>query len=208
MLVSTLRNILRQTSRWCFSAPLENHLIFWWPHWNHLIWTWFSHPTSRYDSPLLDFSSSRPRWPTTDRRVVNCLRLYASDVGYYGFAWFSQRTVQHSCPQLLQIITSLCKSSLPTCWTVITHGSGAAFFFSAFHNAQRTSQHYVAYSGRRLPCKMELRHLGHTPAVRLHPLLQMGSYRPIWWVENISVEHIFRFLQSRKYIFGSIFHLI
>ena len=90
----------------------------------------------------------------------------------------------------------------------ITHGSGAAFFFSAFHNAQRTSQHYVAYSGRRLPCETELRHLGHTPAVRLHPLLQMGSYRPIWWVENISVEHIFRFLQSRKYIFGSIFHLI
>ena len=79
-----------------------------------------------------------------------------------------------------------CSSLLQTCASQvarllnrnITHGSGAAFFFSAFHNAQRTSQHYVAYSGRRLPCKTELRHLGHTPAVRLHPLLQMGRTVP------------------------------
>ena len=110
-----------------------------------------------------------------------------------------------NCSRLLQACArSGCPLVEPKLPTVLR----AAFFFRAFHNGQRTSQHYVAYSGRSLPCETELRHLGHTPAVRLHPLLQMGSYRPIWWVENISVEHIFRFLQSRKYIFGSIFHLI
>ena len=71
-----------------------------------------------------------------------------------------------NCSRLLQACArSGCPLVEPKLPTVLR----AAFFFRAFHNGQRTSQHYVAYSGRSLPCETELRHLGHTPAVRLPP---------------------------------------
>ena len=76
-----------------------------------------------------------------------------------------------NCSRLLQACArSGCPLVEPKLPTVLR----AAFFFRAFHNGQRMSQHYVAYSGRRLPCKTDLRHLGHTPAVRLHPITPNG----------------------------------
>lgn len=204
-----MRNTFRQTSRGKLLCPQGNHLIFWWLPLKSLSLAWFSQLILDTTTPHRFLRKSFIVDPT-DQQVM---QLFASLHLWRRLWWFrgifSNRTTSHSCPQLLQFFTSLCKVRVPRLLNRnYPRFWGLRSFFRAFHNGQRTSQHYVAYSGRSLPCETELRHLGHLPAVRLNPLLQMGSYRPIWWVENISVEHIFRFIQSRKYIFGSIFHLI
>ena len=129
MLVSTLRNILRQTSRGRFSAPKETTSSFGGSHWNHLVWRDLAN-WSWIRLPLTDFSVSHSSLTLPTSRWCNCLRLCIYDGGYDGFVGFSHTTLPAiAAPNCSSFLQACARSGCPACWTVITHDSKDCVLF-------------------------------------------------------------------------------